>query len=316
MFFSQSLRLPAALFLLSQLLGVTHSLAGSKPLTWVDLMKFRQIEGPVLSKEGAWIAYALKPDRGDGEVVVRSTVGGTVYSIELGSAPAISGDEGWVAAAIQPTLEEQLEAEEEGNGENGPKTGLALLDLGNGSEERLDRVESFQFSEDGRFLAYKLFEEEDEGVEGTEEDSPTGHEEVEHEPEKTSEVPEQTEKEGEEEEDKKTLGTTVHLRDLTSGEELELPYVTEYSFDEPSTVLAYAVSAPSEEGQGPSDGVYLRRLDQEGFPEETLTRQSHAHYAHLTWAKDQSRLAFVEAPLDDDAEPGDGTIWILSLIHI
>ena len=308
--FSHCLRLPAALFLLFQLLGVTHSHAGTKALTWVDLMQFRQIEGPVLSKEGAWIAYALKPDRGDGEVVVRSTVGETVYSIELGSAPAISGDERWVATAIQPTLEEQLEAEEEGNGENGPKTGLALLDLGNGSEERLERVESFQFSEDGRFLAYKLFEEEDEGVEGTEEDSPTGHEEVEHEPEKTSEVPEQTEKEGEEEEDKKTLGTTVHLRDLTSGEELELPYVTEYSFDEPSTVLAYAVSAPSEEGQGPSDGVYLRRLDQEGFPEETLTRQSHAHYAHLTWAKDQSRLAFVEAPLDDDAEPGDGTIWI------
>ncbi|MGB5659972.1 MAG: hypothetical protein WBO54_10865, partial [Thermoanaerobaculia bacterium] len=149
------LRVPAALLLLVQLMGATASFAGTKPLTWVDLMQFRQIEGPVLSKQGNWIAYSLQPDRGDGKVEVRGTGDGPVYSIELGSAPVISGDERWVAAKIQPTLEEQLEAEDDKNGDDGPKTGLALLDLSSGSEERIERVESFLFSENGRFLAYK-----------------------------------------------------------------------------------------------------------------------------------------------------------------
>ncbi len=306
------LRFPAVLLLLAQLIGASDSDAGTKPLTWVDLMQFRQIEGAVLSKQGTWVAYSLKPDRGDGEVVVRSTVGEAVYHIELGSDPAISGDEHWVAAAIQPSLEARLEAEEESD-EDGPKTGLAILDLTDGSEERLERVESFAFSEDGHFLAYKLFEEEegeseDEPTDGT----PTGHEEVaaEGESEPVTVASEQAEKEDETEEDKKKLGTTLRLRDLTNGEELELPHVTEYSFDEPSTVLAYAVSAPADEEQDRTDGVYLRRLDQQGLPEETLTQQVRARYAHLTRTKDRSRLAFVEAPLDDEAEPGDGTLWI------
>ena len=310
MSFSKCLRVPAVLVLLAQLFGAADSSAGTKPLTWVDLMQFRQIEGPVLSKQGNWVAYALKPDRGDGEVKIRSTNGEAVYSIELGSDPAISGDERWVAASIQPTLEEKLAAEEEEQGENGPKTGLALMDLENGSEERLERVESFRFSEDGRFLAYKLFEEEDEEEEETREHTPSGNEEGVPEPEGVAETSEPSEEEDEDEEDKKTLGTTVQLRNLATGDELQLPYVTEYSFDEPSTVLAYAVSAPSDEEQHPSDGVYLRRLDQEGFPEEALTRQLRARYAHLTWADDLNRLAFVEAPLDDEAEPGDGTLWI------
>ena len=308
----KSLRFPAVFFLLVQLIGANTSYAGSKPLTWVDLMQFRQIEGPVLSKQGAWVAYSLKPDRGDGEVVVRSTDGEVVYRIELGSDPEISGDEHWVAAATQPSLEAQLEAEEE-NDDDGPKKGLAVLDLNDGREERLERVESFAFSEDGHFLAYKLFEEEEgESEEEPTDGTPTGHEEVAAEPESepVTEAGEQAEKEDETEEDKKKLGTTLHLRSLTNGEELELLHVTEYSFDEPSTVFAYAVSAPADEEQDRTDGVYLRRLDQKGLPEETLTQHVRARYAHLTRTKDRSRLAFVGAPLDDKAEPGDGTLWI------
>ncbi|NHZ73093.1 MAG: hypothetical protein GWP16_01320, partial [Nitrospirae bacterium] len=199
------------------------SVAGTKPLTWVDLMQFRQIEGPVLSKQGNWIAYSLRPDRGDGEVEVRGTDGGTVYRIELGSDPAISGDERWVAATIQPTLEQQLEAEDVENGDDGPKTGLALLDLSDGSEERIERVESFLFSEDGRFLAYKLFEEEED--EADEEDA-TAAEQAAVEPEPESEAEPSEGSETDEEEDKKELGTTLRLRQLATGEDVELPYVT------------------------------------------------------------------------------------------
>jgi dipeptidyl aminopeptidase/acylaminoacyl peptidase len=304
---SKSLRFQAIGLIITLLVGATASFAGTKPLTWVDLMQFRQIEGPVLSKQGSWIAYSLRPDRGDSEVEVRRTDGSTVYGIELGSDPVISGDERWVAAKIQPTLEARLAAEEE-DADDGPKTDLALLDLSDGSQERIERVESFLFSKDGRFLAYKLFEEEDDET-ATGDETSIEPEEVAPESELENEPGEKAE--AEEEEDKKKLGATVHLRDLASGQEAELPYVTEFSFDEPTTVFAYSVSAPNDDNaDGHSDGVYIRHLDRPGDSEEVLAHQERGRYAHLQWVKDQSRLAFVEATLDDEAEPGDGTLWV------
>ena len=81
--------------------------AGDRPLTFEDLMKFRQIQDASISENGAWIAYALVPDRGDGEAVAQSTTSDTLFRIERGEAPEISAYGLWVAAAITPTLEER-----------------------------------------------------------------------------------------------------------------------------------------------------------------------------------------------------------------
>lgn len=155
-------------------------LAGDKPLELVDLMKMRQIESPSISEDGRWVAYALEPDRGDGEAVARSTSGPTEVRIERGSDPVLSSDGRWLAALVQPPLVERLKAEEskndkKGNGgkkdDEGPKTGLAVVPLSAtdsesivGDRERIDaeRVEDFAFSGDGRWIAWKHFKEEEE----------------------------------------------------------------------------------------------------------------------------------------------------------
>jgi hypothetical protein len=138
--------------------------AGDKALTFEELMQFRQIRNAVISDDGGWVAYALVPDRGDGVLVVRSTTDGTEHRIERGADPEISKDGRWVAAAITPTLEEieKAGAKKGDKEKDKPKKGLALFDLTNGVEERIDGVESFAFSEDGRWLACKLAEEKGE----------------------------------------------------------------------------------------------------------------------------------------------------------
>lgn len=55
-----------ALSLLSA--GLFYGQAASKPLTFSDVMKFNRIVDPVISADGRWVACALQPDRGDGEV--------------------------------------------------------------------------------------------------------------------------------------------------------------------------------------------------------------------------------------------------------
>ena len=76
------------------------------PLTFVDLMKSRQITAPVLSDNGAVAAWAEWPDRGDGVAVARATDGTSRFEIERGAEPAITPDGAWVAARVRPTLED------------------------------------------------------------------------------------------------------------------------------------------------------------------------------------------------------------------
>ena len=153
----------------------TH--AGTEPLTFQELMKFRQIDGAVISKDAGWIAYALKPDRGEGEAVARSVDGDTEYRVERGGNPLLSGDAAWFAAAILPTQKERDEAAEkkrkkknkEKKDEDEPRKGLALVSLEDGTRAQFDEVESFALSDDGRWLAYKMYEvENDEAEDKTE----------------------------------------------------------------------------------------------------------------------------------------------------
>jgi dipeptidyl aminopeptidase/acylaminoacyl peptidase len=158
-----------ALLVLVVCLAAAAALAGTQPVELVDLMKMRTIRGEVISEDGAWVAYELRPDRGDGELVVRSTEGDTAYAVPRGSGPAISSDSRWVAAKVEPSLEETEKARKaKETGDKAPKAGLALVSTADGSVVTVPRVKSFAFSEDGRWLAYHRFEPEeaDEAAEG------------------------------------------------------------------------------------------------------------------------------------------------------
>jgi Tol biopolymer transport system component len=65
----------SAAVVLSLLLAAPVTGREKRPLTFVDLMQLREIEQPSISADGRWIAFTAEPDRGDPEVVVRSTRG-------------------------------------------------------------------------------------------------------------------------------------------------------------------------------------------------------------------------------------------------
>ncbi len=275
----------------------TAALAGDRALTFQDLMKFRQIRTPVISHQGDWIAYQLEPDRGDGEVVVRSVDGSAVFRIERGAEAILSSDSGWVVARVLPTQEERDKAAGKKDDKDKPKNGMALLRTSDGSVETFERVKSFAFSEDGLWLAYQRYKEEEE------EDGEEGEEEVGG--EKEQEEPAEEGEEEKEPENKENLGTTVVLRRLAGGEEFELPFVTAYAFDEPGSYLAYAVAGP----EGEDNGLFVRRL-QDDAAEGKLHRKKKGRYSALVWAEESSRLAFVAAVDDEDNEPGPGDVWM------
>ena len=92
-------------------------------------------------------------------------------------------------AAIDPTLEETekakaKEGQEAGPGKDDdkPQKGLALVNLLTGAEERIEKVEAFGLSNDGRWLAYRHYEEKKKKEETKEES--TGEQAAEGEDEK------------------------------------------------------------------------------------------------------------------------------------
>jgi len=259
---------------------------GDRSLGFVDLMQFRQIEDTVIADGGGWVAYVLAPDRGDGEVVVRSTGGETEHRIERGAAPQISADGRWVAAAITPTLEDRERSE---GADDAPKPGLAILDLASGQEERIDEVESFAFSAGGRWLAYQPVENDEEGSEEDEcrEASPA------QEPEDDEEI-------------ERELGSDLVLRNLGGGSDLTISHVVDFVFAESAPLLAVTVAGPEGEG----NGVQLHDLRGEQPVRATLHAETGEHATHPTWAEEAGHLAFVVAADDEGKPVADAEIWI------
>ena len=261
--------------------SIGASAADKKALTFEDLMKFKTIHDAAISEDGVWVVYQLKPDRGDSEVVVRSTMGETEYRVERGKKPVITSDSQWVAVGVSPTFED-METSKKGNGKDKPQDGMTLLRTSDAAVIHVDDVEKFAFSKDGAWLAYKHYAEKKEEEKADEGDD--------------------QEKEKKDE----NLGTKLVLRELAAGSETELPLVTDFAFDEPGEFLVYAVAGP----EGTGNGLFLRRLKDAGPPEEAISREDNGRYTALTWAEDQSLLAFAAAVDDDRGKPGPAEIRI------
>ncbi|MDX1673082.1 MAG: S9 family peptidase, partial [Balneolaceae bacterium] len=140
----------AILLLLLVLFTSNYSFSQNRQLTFEDVMKFEDISDADISANGQWIVYGVWPDRGDGEVRVRSTSSSTFYTIERGDDPEITGNGAWVASFLKAPLKEQLEAEKDK-----PKQGMGLLSTSDGSMIRVDSVQWFTFSNDSRWIAYR-----------------------------------------------------------------------------------------------------------------------------------------------------------------
>ena len=187
--------------------------AQSGKLTFEDIMKWKDISDTEISANGEWMVYSVWPDRGDGEVRVRSIDNETLYSIELGDNPAITPNGDWVGAYIKPPLENQLKA----NKDNLPRQGFGLLNTETGETITEDSVQSFSFSNDSKWVALHFYQ--------------------------SKEIEKKKSK-------NKKLGTELLLKQLDGNSEIRIPFVTEMSFDSTSNYLVYTVvdTSGSENG--------------------------------------------------------------------
>ncbi|MFN7949536.1 MAG: prolyl oligopeptidase family serine peptidase [Blastocatellia bacterium] len=285
--------------------------AAKRALTHQDYDAWRSIQGQQLSRDGKWLAYALVPQDGDGEIIVRNLATGTEWKHGRGwrpPAPPPSGDDPaamaaafqamnritrpfftadsrFVAFTIEPDKAAVLKArKEKKKPEEMPKNALGLMDLSTGQVTRIEKVKSFQVPEDGAgFIAYLLEPKPEEKKPEEKADAPKQNDDAEADDDQqrggraAGSAPRSR---------KKEYGSDLVLRNLTNGSERSFADVLEYTFSKDAKSLVYAVSSKKEE----TNGLFAVTPGTDGAPAELLAGKGR--YTKLTWDEDQKQLAF------------------------
>jgi dipeptidyl aminopeptidase/acylaminoacyl peptidase len=266
-------------FLLSApALGAAQAGDAAKPaLGHDDYDTWRSIEDTTLSRDGRWLVYALVPQEGDGELVVRHLESGRESRQPRGRRPVITADGRFVAYAVVPRQLERRKPRRAGDAEaRAVESGLGVLDLDSGRAWTTERVKSFRLPErGGAHLAY--LREATEHASG---------------PRQAGAKRDDRSGEGERRLRTREPATDLVIRDLASGGEAVVREVSEYRWAPDGTWLAYAVA-----GRLPArDGVFVRQL-----PSGTTVAavSGPGRYVSLTIDGDGRQLAFV-------GERGDG----------
>ena len=294
----------------------TAQATAKRPLTHQDYDGWRSIQGQAISRDGKFIAYALIPQDGDGEIVVRNLVTGVEWRHGRGwraPTPAPDGetpvgqaaiaqagrlsrvfftaDSRFAAFTIEPNKDDVLKARKEKKSQDAaPKNALGIMDLSNGQVTRAERVKSFQTPEDGSgWIAYQLEAKPEERKSDDKAAEPK---------------PEQKQNEDFDEDfqqrgrgagaaggrpggARKEYGTDLVLRNLTNGAERTFADALEYSFCKDARTLVFTVSSRNEE----TNGVYAAAPGNDAPPVDLLTGKGK--YSKITWDEEQTQMAFI-----------------------
>jgi dipeptidyl aminopeptidase/acylaminoacyl peptidase len=230
-----------------------------------DILAWKSIRASVISNDGAWFAYMLAPQEGDGEVVIRRTEGEKELRFPIGEAPRMSGgavafseDSQWLAYTVYPKRQEARKAAKT---KKRLYNKAVLLNLKTEKEHAFEKVKSFRFSgENPAWIALH-----------------------------------RNPPEGQAKEKDKWSGSDLLLFELATGKTLNFGNVSEFAFDKHGKWLAWLVDAQGCSG----NGVLVRDM---GTGVITPLDNAEAEYKRLTWTEKGEGFAVLKGVEHDDYE--------------
>jgi dipeptidyl aminopeptidase/acylaminoacyl peptidase len=271
-----------------------------RPINHKDYDGWRNLQNQTLSRDGHFLAYAIFPQDGDGEVLVRNLQTGAEWRQPAGDKPepprttgeeetpppppritiAFTNDVKFVVFSTFPAKADvEAAKKKKAKAEDMPKNGMVVMELSSGAVLRVANVKNFQVPEkSGDVLAYlkepaKAAPDKTAAPKETAEEKPA--------------APAPRGK-------KKEYGSDVVVRDLgtcgvapTCGTERTLADVLEYSLTKDGALLVYGVSSKKEE----TNGLYAVTTTTQDPPRALLAGKGK--YTKLAWDEAQKQLAFL-----------------------
>jgi dipeptidyl aminopeptidase/acylaminoacyl peptidase len=282
-----------------------------RALTPSDWDHWRSISGAAISNDGRWVVYTLVPQVGDGDLVVRSTQSTTEYRIPRGfvgrpqmvagardtvnvTAPAQLTSDSKFALALTyaPMSEFERARRERRRPADQPRASLAIVDLTSGQTTTVPRVRSFRIARNGKGWAAYLLEPSDTGAAAGRGRGATG---------------------GRAGGDstgggraRREYGSTLVLRNLTTGAERRINDVLTYAFDDSAKWLGYTVSSRDST----RDGAYVVSPTN---GKETALLSGRGNYKQLAFDRAGAQAAFVSDRDEVSREKPRYTVYYAAL---
>jgi dipeptidyl aminopeptidase/acylaminoacyl peptidase len=246
-------------------LGATLSLkvnAQQKPaLSWKDVAKWRSINARfnILSPDGQWMAYIIGPVEGDQEVVIRKVSDTTIHRYPCGattSSMAFSDDSKFMAFKIS-AKDADVKAAKKTSKTLYDK--LAIVNLDANTKTEFERVNDFSFS--GKYPDWVAIQFA--ALETAPKDKDAAK------------------------------GTDLLLYNATTKKSFNVGSVNEFAFNKTGNLLAYAVDANGQNG----NGVYLHDL-KTGVT--VAIDNDKARYKSIKWNEEGTAFALLKSNKNDD----------------
>lgn len=262
----------------------SNSIAQPKPrLLPADYGKWETLGQGTLSPDGKWLAHEIRRSDKNDELRVSATAGGKTHVVAFCTAAAFSADSKWLAceATVSEAEQDRLR-----KARKPVQNKLAMLDLATGAVTTIDEVQSFAFSGDRAFVAFRRYPPARDGAASTAGNAAGGRgggggrggsggtgADAESDP----------------------VGAAMTVRNLATGIDTTFGGVTAYSWQDKGTNLAMTVGLEGRAGNAlqvfdPLAGS-LRVLD-----------SGPALFADLTWRKESSDLAALRSMKKDGYE--------------
>ena len=292
-------------------LAVFGQTSAKRPLNHRDYDGWNAIQSQALSRDGKFLAYALFPQEGDGQFVVRNLTTGKELRENAGTPPpprenvdpegpppdltpgagvriVFTHDNRFAIASFFPAKADTDKAvQERKRPEDMPKNGIVIMDLAAMSASRVADVSNFQVPENGEsFLAYlkqpKAAPPAATGAGNQDGDQARGGRGA------APGAPRRNQ-----------YGSDLVIRDLrdTSGKEVTLADVAEYSMSKDGKTLLYAVASRNED----ANGIYLVIPGSGASP--AAISHGKGHYTRITWDTAQQEAAFFSDRDDAAGKP-------------
>jgi dipeptidyl aminopeptidase/acylaminoacyl peptidase len=295
---------------------------GKQPLGYDMFDAWWSIQGTTLSRDGEWLAYAKTAQGLDGELIVRNLKTGQELRHPRGTNPTFTADGKFVVFSIAETKadEEKRREEErragsrgqsargEGRGEgrtegqgqrNQPRTSAGIMTLPGGQVSTVDRIGTIRVPEESSTWVAMFRGTGGGGAEGGRGGGrggrgggrgagPAGR----------GGQGEGEAREGSTRGKRKDNGNDLIVRNLTTGQDVTIPLVSDFTWNRDGAWLVYAVSSPKAE----EDGIFARQTsDGSVHP----LQKGKGNYKGLAFDEAGKQLAFVSdvAEYDKDVSP-------------
>lgn len=278
--------------------------ADKKPLDHSVYDGWNSIRGTTLSNDGQWLLYVVTPQEGDGTAYLRSVKDGHTITVPRGTNFQFTFDSKFAVGQISPAFAEARKARrDKAKPEDMPKSSLVVINLATGDKTVNEKVTSYQLAEEGS--TWLLYHPEPPKPKP---EPPKAAEAKKPEPKKDDEQDQRrrrtttpTAATGETP-TAKPSGKAEHkpgdpytLRNLTTGKEEIIEFVTLARFDKAGTTLAYATSNKDTA----LDGVFVKSLT---TGKATQVAKGIGHYPKLALASDANALAYTTDHADYTAK--------------